>query len=140
MMSKVINEDVERLILQSSESDFNSDLPIPWDKIKEGNTINHEGNTYEVAFKVVRKRAVDGYLIESNQILYIRPIYQGENVVGEIDEDDHFSLIWARIGESSWRGEPPSTGIGYESWTEEYLNSLKKELNEKIEKIRGLMK
>ncbi|MCK4666886.1 hypothetical protein KAU33_09065 [Candidatus Dependentiae bacterium] len=139
MMNEAINEDVERLILQSSESDFNSDLPIPWDKIKERNTINHKGITYEVAFKSVRKRSVDGFILESNQILYLRPIFQGENVMGEIDEDGNFSLIWARLGESSWCGEPPSTGIGYESWTEEYLNSLKKELNEKIEKIRRLL-
>lgn len=127
-------------ILTHVEADFNSNSVTPWKEIKEGNVICHEGENYEVAFKVVRKRAVDGHLIESNQILYLRPVSQGENVICEIDESDHFSLMWARIGESSWCGKPPSTGLGYESWTEEYLDSLKKELNEKIEKIRRLLR
>lgn len=122
------------------EADFNSSSLIPWNKVKEGNTIRYEENNYEVAFKVVRKRAVDGYLIESNQILYLRPVSQGENVICEIDENNHFSLVWnAHMRDSRWNEESPSTGLGYESWTEEHLDSLKKELNEKIEKIRSLL-
>ena len=131
---------IEPLELMNNPN-FNSKSLIPWKEIKEGSLLHHEGIVYEVAFKSIRKRSVDGFLLESKKILYLRSLPYVENVIAEIDEDDHFSLMWnTRMGESSWRGEPPSTGIGYESWTEEYLDSLKAELKRKTDKIRSLLK
>ena len=136
-MSQLSIEPLEFL----KKSSFNSKFPIPWKEIKEGSLLHHEGIVYEVAFKSIRKRSVDGFLLENNKILYLRPLPCGENVIAEIDDSGRFSFMWnTHIGESSWRGESPSTGIGYESWTEEYLDSLKAELKRKIDKIRSRLK
>ena len=122
-----------------SRADFDSDFLIPWKDIKEGNTLYHKGITYEVAFKSVRKRAIEGIMTESKQILYLRAISDGENVIGEIDED-HLYLLMCDLRKNIGTGKrTPSTGLGYESWTEDYLDSLKEELEEKIGKIRRLM-
>ena len=130
---------IEPVVIHT-EVDFNSNSPISWKEIREGNIIDHKGTIYEVAFKSVRKSAVDGYLLESHQILYLRPLSQGENVTGEIDEHDHFSLMMPSISKNIGTGKvSPCTASFHESWTEEHLNSLKKELNEKIEKIRSLL-
>jgi len=120
---------------------FNSNLPIPWKEVMEGNIIYHEGDVYEVAFKSVRKTAVDGYLLERNQILYLRPLFDGENVIGEIDEADHFSLMAATFrNERGTRNVTPHTLMYRESWTEEYLNSLRAEIKRKTDKLRSRMR
>ena len=124
-----------------NEPSFNSISSIPWKIVKEGNIIYHKGIAYEVAFKSVRKSAVDGYPLESNQILYLRPLFDGENVIGIIDKDDHFSFMLASFKKNIGTGEViPHTSTFHESWTEEWLDSLKKELNEKIEKVRNRMR
>ena len=124
-----------------NEPSFNSNSSIPWKEVKEGNIIYHKGDVYEVAFKSVRKSAVDGYLLESNQILYLRPLFDGENVMGIIDKDDHFSFMLASFEKNIGTGEvTPYTSSFHESWTEEYLDSLKAELKRKTDKIRSLMK
>ena len=124
-----------------NEPSFNSNSSIPWKEVKEGNIIYHKGDVYEVAFKSIRKTAVDGYPLESNQILYLRPLFDGENVIGTIDKDNHFSFMLASFEKNIGTGEAiPHTSTFHESWTEKWLESLKKELNEKIEKIRSRMK
>ena len=120
---------------------FNSNSSIPWKEVREGNIIYHEGDVYEVAFKSVRKTAVDGHLLESNKILYLRPLFDGENVMGIIDEDGYFSLMLANFKKNIGTGEvSPYTSSFHESWTEEWLDSLKKELNEKIKNLRSRMR
>ena len=124
-----------------NEPSFNSTSSIPWKTVKEGNIIYHKGTAYEVAFKSVRKRSVDGYLIESDQILYLRPISQGENVIGKIDEDNQFSFVLASFKKNIGTGKvTPHTSSFHESWTEGWLDSLKSELKRKTDKIRSRLK
>lgn len=120
---------------------FNSNSPIPWKEVKEGNIIYHKGVVYEVAFKSIRKRAVDGILLETNKILYLRPSPYGENVIAEIDEEGHFSLmVCIHRMNLGTRETTPCTSMFHESWTEEYLDSLKAEIKRKSDKIRSLLR
>lgn len=120
---------------------FNSNSSIPWKEVKEGNIIYHKGNPYEVAFKSIRKSAVDGILLESNQILYLRPLLEGKNVIAVIDKNDHFSLMSPSFRMNIGAREMSSyTSTLHESWTEEYLDSLRAEIKRKTDKIRSLMK
>jgi len=111
--------------------------PYVWKYIEEGNIIDYEGVLYEVAFKTVRKRRIEySIIIESQQILYLRPFgnytNENENVMAEIDKDGDLIFMWDLNLKNIGTNNAPFTGIGYESWTEDYLNSLKQELARKI--------
>ena len=124
-----------------NEPSFNSNSSIPWKEVKEGSFIHHDGNVYEVAFKSIRKRSVDGILLESNRILYLRSLPCGENVMAEIDDSGRFSFMACihrmNIGT---REVTPCTSTLHESWTEEWLDSLKAELKRKFSKFRSQLK
>lgn len=120
-----------------NNSVFDSNSIITWEDIKEGDSINHDGVTYEVAFKAIRTHSVGGTVIESDRILYLRPIGTGENVLGVIDDHDCLSLMLATFRKDMWTGrEVPYTSSFHESWTEEYLASLRAEIKTKRETSR----
>lgn len=135
-------------ILSYSETTYNSRSQIPWKKIREGETIRHEGVTYEIVFKVVRKSVISRVVIESNQLLYLRSLSDDENILGEIginiigkiDYDGHFSFLISDRRTLIPSGErPPETGLGYESWTKEDLDFLRKKLNAKNKQIMDIL-
>ena len=91
---------------------------IEWNKIKEGDIISYNSVKFVIAFKTMRNHT---------RILYLRPKYCGRNEVVEIER---IGLItrkkWSLWNNPTYNVIPPLTPAGYESWTEEHLDSLKK--------------
>ena len=90
---------------------------VDWDKIKESDILYFNGKEYRIALKTMRK---------SDRVLYLRPITTGENIVVEVGKNGKVAGVW-------WTPEemfsivplPLRTMLGYESWTEDQLNTAK---------------
>ncbi|MCK4666885.1 hypothetical protein KAU33_09060 [Candidatus Dependentiae bacterium] len=111
-------------VLLPHEIDLSGDVHLPYEpkfyemkKIFVGDIISIKNNDYEVVFKLhLKHSSSDMY----RKLIYLKPISKGENVIAEVWGDGILNFM---IGE-----EKPLTPEGFQSWTEEKLQSLKEKL------------
>lgn len=112
---------------------------LDWDKVKENDILIFKGHLYRIELKSTRSLKMrsnpvpsNSLMFESKKIIYLKSMDAGENVVAKVDDDGEISFIrWKDERKNTFSPDTPRTPDGYESWSEEWLASVQKELMNK---------
>ena len=106
---------------------------LDWEYIREGQLIDIGSSHYHVIFKTVWESSKTS---DTRRILYLESLANNEHLIAEVEEDGRSSLIFHRDIQSiiPFDVERPYASAGFESWTDEEMEELKKDSNQKLDK------
>lgn len=98
---------------------------LDWDLIREGQVIDIDDKHYHVIFKTLRESLT---LPRFARILYLESVLDGTHVVAEVKKDGTASLLlYYEVPAFHFMADKPHTLEGYESWTDEMMETMKKD-------------
>lgn len=95
-------------IIMTDVDDFKKNNRLDWNELREEDTIVINDVYYKLAYKTTRKKS-------KRKVLALRPVYNGERIVAEVNAHGEVSFIPWKIDEKSFY-QRPKTKDGYESW------------------------
>ena len=106
---------------------------LDWEYIREGQLIDIGSSHYHVIFKTVWESSKTS---DTRRILYLESLTNNEHLIAEVEEGDRTVLIIHGDVHSPipFDVERPYASAGFESWTDEEMEELKKDSNQKLGK------